>query len=87
VKSRLVRGMSFSGIRNVNDFAPTADPNVIRITRIVADDVTLTVSPAMVETAVVVANSKNLSVEMKERARRDANSKLNMFRLALMKPR
>ena len=81
VKSRLAQGMSFGGTRYASK--PTNDPTVIEVTRFVANDVTITVTPSMTETQVVTAdNSEQLS---KERALARAKTKLDSYKLTALK--
>lgn len=88
VRNRLVVGMSVGIFRAPNDWAPTEDPTVRRITRAIANEVTLTVDPAMAATRIVTADDgKNLAREMKERKAREAKQRLNQVRLTLLRPR
>ncbi|HWE95748.1 MAG TPA: HK97 family phage prohead protease [Tepidisphaeraceae bacterium] len=88
VKDRLVTGMSFGGRRVAYD--RTDDPKVIDVTRFIADEISLTILPAMTETNVVTSDKanelKNSSQAQKEYAMKSQKDRLDKFRLALLRP-
>jgi HK97 family phage prohead protease len=66
VKNRLVNGMSFGGRRLAYD--RTDDPKVIKVTAFIADEVSVTIIPAMTETAIVTAaNSDDLKKSIQQK--------------------
>jgi HK97 family phage prohead protease len=86
VKNKLVDGMSFGGRRVAYD--RTSDPKIIDITGFLADEVSLTLIPAMTETAVTTADKsdelqKNMQAQ-KERAMRFQKSVIEKSKLALL---
>lgn len=86
VRSRLVTGMSFGVSRDPAAVEPTGEPRVIRVTRAICDEVTLTIDPAMTATAIVPASeSENLLRAMKERKAREQKNKLTQSRLAMLR--
>lgn len=90
VKARLVRGMSFGGF--ILDAQPTADPNIYRVTRFIADEVTVTPRPAMIETSIEVVEAVELSKnsENDEKKTKDhlaEQRKLDRYKLAIYRGR
>ena len=85
VRDGYVGGMSFGGVRPVDAVAPTDDPKVRRITQFAADEVTVTISPAMVATSIAVDGSA-AAKRLQELATRKAKAQLDAIRLRLFKP-
>jgi hypothetical protein len=86
VKNRLVTGMSFGGRRIAYD--RTDDPKVISVTRFIADEISLTILPAMTETNVVTADKADdlqKSVQQqKDYAMQSQKKSLDKFKLAIL---
>jgi HK97 family phage prohead protease len=87
VKNRLVDGMSFGGRRLAYD--RTDDPKIIKVTAFIADDVSLTIIPAMAETTIVTAaNSDDLQKSLqatKESQMRTQKDHLDRLKLAQLR--
>jgi HK97 family phage prohead protease len=87
VRDRLVNGMSFGGRRLAYD--RSADPKVIDVTAFVADDVSLTIIPAMVETSVVTADQAQLLDDEKKKkglTTQLQKTMLERIKLSILKP-
>lgn len=80
VQNRLIRGMSFGG-----DFVkiePTVEANVMRVIKFAGAEVTLTHTPAMVETSIEVLTDA-VKAEKKKEDQRLQQQKLNQYKLAM----
>jgi HK97 family phage prohead protease len=88
VKNRLVDGMSFGGRRLAYD--RTDDPKVIKVTAFIADEVSVTIIPAMAETAIVTAaqtDDLQKSIQQKKESdMRIQKTNLAQIKLALLRP-
>lgn len=88
VNSRLVRGMSFGGVRLAYD--RTDNPRIIDVTSFIGGEVTLTPLPAMTETNVVTADQadqlQKIPAGQKENSMAMQKSQLDKLKLALLQP-
>jgi HK97 family phage prohead protease len=88
VKNRLVAGMSFGGRRLAYDRSD--NPKVIDVTSFVADEVSVTIIPAMTETNIVTADQTDELAKsaqaMKESQMKSQHNQLSKIRLAMLKP-
>jgi HK97 family phage prohead protease len=76
VKSKLVVGMSFGGVRL--SYTRSPDPKIIDITGFVADEVTVTISPGMTETHIVTAENVADLVKRKAAAQRQQLDRIQL---------
>ena len=87
VKNRLVTGMSFGGRRIAYDRTP--DPKVIDVTSFLAEEISLTILPAMQETNVVTLDKSNelkpADMPMQNEMQKQRQT-LSKIRLSLLKP-